>query len=138
MVLQLKNLVIFFSILTAFAQDTEAVKEFTYSIRSRAYFNEVIIDEFTVMMQSNERLTTFDTPEGLWSELNDKISKLNLSMLKELDTVSDPKTRDLSLRAKVQIKAGNTTYYSPDFYRGSPPAEIRQLVDLMEKFLESE
>ena len=135
---RLQNLVLFFGIMTAFGQDTLAVKEFTYSIRSRAYFNEVIVDEYTVMLQSNERLTTFDIPEGLWKDLTEKTSKLDLNMLKELDAGVDKNVIEASLRAKLQIKAGNITYYSPDFVRGSPPGEIKPIIDLMEKFLESE
>lgn len=138
MIWQLQSIVIFFWIMTVSFQETAPVKEFTYSIRSRAYFNEVIIDEFTVMLQSNERLTTFDIPEGLWNEITEKASKLDLNMLKELDTVYDKRAGDSYLRAKLRIKAGNKTYYSPDFLRGSPPKEIKPVVDLMEKLIGSE
>ena len=51
---------------------------------------------------------------------------------------ADENVIEASLRAKLQIKAGNITYYSPDFVRGSPPEEIKPVIDLMEKFLESE
>jgi hypothetical protein len=135
---RLHNLALFFGIMAAFGQDTLAVKEFTYSIRSRAYFNEVIVDEHTVMLQSNERLTTFDIPEGLWKDLTEKTSKLDLNMLKELDAGAYKNASETSLRAKLQIKAGNITYYSPDFVRGSPPREIKPVIELMEKFIDSE
>ena len=138
MIWQLQNFLLFLWITTAFTQDTEPVKEYIYSIRSRAYFNEVLIDEYTVMIQTNESLTTFDIPEGLWSDLTEISSRLDLNKLKELETDSINWTRDFSLRGKLRIQAGKTTFYSPDFPRGSPPEEIAQIVSLMEKFLVSE
>lgn len=138
MIWQLQNFLLFLWITTAFTQDTEPIKEYIYSIRSRAYFNEVLVDEYTVMIQTNESLTTFDIPEGLWSDLTEISSRLDLNMLKELETDSINWTKDFSLRGKLRIQAGKTTFYSPDFPRGSPPEEIAQIVSLMEKFLVSE
>lgn len=120
------------------AQESEAIREFTYSVKSRGYFNEVMVDSTSVVIQTNETLGSFDIPDGLWRDLTDTMNELDLNLLKELKPPSDDRDRDAALAAKLKVKAGNKTYYSPDFDRGNPPEEIRELIEVMEKLLKSE
>ena len=108
--------------------------EINYIAQTRgSYLNITIIND-SLNLKSSESNKTLILSKKQREEIQDEVSKINLSEISDLEAPSNRRYTDGALSAKFSIKKAQQTFFSSNFDHENPPKELKPLYDLLKLY----
>lgn len=136
----MKHLILFLLILSnhkgcgQLTEGKQVLNSITYSVMTRGSSYNCSIDEKKIYIESTSTTTerksrTISTEE--WIELNVTVENIALNEIQNFKGPTTERTFDGARIATVVIKINGESYESEIFDEGSPPEELKSLIDII-------
>jgi heat shock protein HslJ len=102
-----------------------------YKAISRGTYNHIIITAETILVQegSDSMAISKKCSKTEWSKLKNTLTPIELKNISKLKAPTEARFYDGAATAQLIIKQNSTTFESSSFDHGSPPKEIKALVN---------
>ncbi|WP_152537416.1 hypothetical protein [Aquimarina pacifica] len=110
----------------------EKIESLRYETMSRgAFFSIKVSADFIEKTEDRNKkdIGSKKCSKDDWATIQSSLNKIDLEKIHKLETPTDYKSVDRALHAKLIIRSSSKTYTSSSFDHGSPPKEIKQLVN---------
>ncbi|MFX0555942.1 hypothetical protein ACOCEA_04050 [Maribacter sp. CXY002] len=103
---------------------------YTATTRGSSFNCKISADSIKVnVLGTKNKSSTIATKEGDWRILSELVNQLSLDSIKSLKSPTDNRHTDRARIAEIEIKKDDKLYLSNSFDEGSPPKELKPLVD---------
>jgi hypothetical protein len=116
-------------------EETNNSLEVKYIAQTRGSFLNITFRNDSLYLKSTERNKTLLLSKEQSKEIQEKVSKIKLSEIRNLEAPSSKRYSDGALSAKFSIKKGQQTFLSSDFDHINPPKELKPLYDLLNLYI---
>jgi hypothetical protein len=109
-----------------------------YVANTRGFYQKITIENKLVTVSNDRNATTKKDSTKIsdtdWKVLVEQFEELNLEDLKDLKIPTEKRFYDGAAIANLKIIYKGVTYETPSFDHGSPPYEIKKLVNKINSF----
>ncbi|WP_299618074.1 hypothetical protein [uncultured Tenacibaculum sp.] len=115
-------------------QRTNSIKEILFSAHTRGTSKSISVVELQAIFKNNGNTSIFTITDKEKKQLLELIKKLNLKSISQIEAPSNKRHSDGTLHASLTIKTNKESFTSSDFDDGNPPAELKDIINLLQTF----